>query len=85
MRNRLISAIFGLVAAEAVRRDLQLPPHQRSWHGRIAGIPYDFRPPSIQRLRQSMWNPESDKLFTPTVFGVGWAINLYRVVHPTRG
>jgi hypothetical protein len=41
-------------------------------------VPYDFRPPTWERIRSAYWNPESDSLFSDRVFGVGWAINLYR-------
>jgi hypothetical protein len=41
-------------------------------------VPYDFRPPTWQRIRDAYWNPSSDRLFSDRVFGVGWAVNLYR-------
>jgi hypothetical protein len=41
-------------------------------------VPYDFRPPTWKRIRDAYWNPESDHLFSDRVFGVGWAVNLYR-------
>jgi len=41
-------------------------------------VPYDFRPPTWQRIRDAYWNPESDVLFSDRVFGVGWAVNLYK-------
>ncbi len=42
------------------------------------GLVYDFRPPTWERIRDAYWNPESDQLFSDRVFGVGWAINLYK-------
>lgn len=69
---------FGLVAA-AVATELAKPPEERTWHGRVLGaVPYDFRPPTIDRIREAYWNPYSDRLFSDRVFGVGWAVNLYR-------
>jgi hypothetical protein len=60
--------------------ELRKPADQRTWHGEIAGVvPYDLRPPSIERVRRSLWDPESERLLTPQVFGVGWAINLGRL------
>jgi len=42
-------------------------------------VPYDFRAPTVERLRARMWNPELDRLLTPHTFGVGWTVNLGRV------
>ena len=69
---------FALVAA-AVATELAKPAPERTWHGRVGGVvPYDFRPPTWQKIREAYWNPESDHLFSDRVFGVGWAVNLYR-------
>jgi hypothetical protein len=69
---------FALVAA-AVATELAKPAPERTWRGRVFGlVPYDFRPPTWQRIRDAYWNPESDNLFSDRVFGVGWAVNLYR-------
>src|SRR5690348_12935403 len=69
---------FGLVVA-AVATELSKPAEERTWHGKVGGVvPYDFRPPTWQRIRDAYWNPESDRLFSDRVFGVGWAVNLYR-------
>jgi hypothetical protein len=69
---------FGLFAA-AIATELAKPEAERTWHGRVFGIvPYDFRPPTWQRIRDAYWNPESDELFSDRVFGVGWAVNLYK-------
>lgn len=70
--------VFGLVVA-AVATEMSKPEEERTWHGRVLDVvPYDFRPPTWQRIREAYWNPESDHLFSDRVFGVGWAINLYR-------
>jgi len=71
-------AAFGLVVA-AVATELAKPEPERTWEGRVFGlVPYDFRPPTWQRIRDAYWNPTSDRLFSDRVFGVGWAVNLYR-------
>lgn len=77
--RRLVRFVtFGLVLA-AVATELSKPADERTWHGKVGGIvPYDFRPPTWQRIRDAYWNPESDHLFSDRVFGVGWAVNLYR-------
>lgn len=81
LRNlrRLVRFVtFGLVVA-AVATELSKPAEERTWQGKVGGIvPYDFRPPTWQRIRDAYWNPDSDRLFSDRVFGVGWAVNLYR-------
>ena len=77
--RRLVRFVtFGLVVA-AVANELTKPAAERTWHGKVLDIvPYDFRPPTWQRIRDAYWNPGSDRLFSDRVFGVGWAVNLYR-------
>jgi hypothetical protein len=77
--RRLIRlAVVALVVA-AVATELSKPEEERTWHGRVLGyVPYDFRPPTWERIRAAYWNPDSDELFSDRVFGVGWAVNLYR-------
>ncbi len=71
---------LGLIAA-AVWQELQKPPGERTWHGRIAGfVPYDFRWPTLERLREAYWNPDEPRIFTDRVLGVGWAINFYSLL-----
>src|SRR3989449_4150938 len=77
--RRLVRVVaFGLIAA-AIATELSKPAPERTWHGKVFDIvPYDFRPPTWKRIRDAYWNPESDRLFSDRVFGVGWAVNLYR-------
>lgn len=77
--RRLVRFVtFALVAA-AVATELAKPAGDRTWQGKVFGmVPYDFRPPTWQRIQEAYWNPESDRLFSDRVFGVGWAVNLYR-------
>ena len=78
LRRLVRFATFALVAA-AVATELSKPAAERTWQGKVFGtVPYDFRPPTWQRIRDAYWNPESDRLFSDRVFGVGWAVNLYR-------
>lgn len=78
MRRLVRFVTFGLVAA-AVATELAKPAAERTWHGKVGGVvPYDFRPPTWRRIRDAYWNPDSEHLFSDRVFGVGWAVNLYR-------
>ncbi len=50
-------------------------------HGRLFGVvPYDFRFPSLERVRRALWNPDDERFLVPTVFGVGWTVNARSVV-----
>ena len=64
-------ALFG-----ALYQELKKPAEERTWHGKVAGVvPYDFRVPTIDRVRGAYWDPDSDVVFSDRVFGVGWAVN----------
>ena len=81
-RRRAVAIALGagLVAA-AVRTELSKPPTRRSWHGTTLGfVPYDFRPPTFARVRSRWWNPGDPRLLTPRAFGVGWDVNVARLL-----
>jgi hypothetical protein len=80
-RNRVIGALTAALTAAAVVRELRLPPESRTWHGRIFGVPYDFRPPTGERIRSKVWNKDNPSILSPTIFGVGWTVNLYRLAN----
>src|SRR5439155_1560619 len=64
-------------SARVFRRGFQIAREERTWHGRVLGsIPYDFRVPTLDRLREAYWDPETDRVFSERVFGVGWAVNI---------
>ncbi|MBA3432060.1 MAG: hypothetical protein H0U16_11355 [Actinobacteria bacterium] len=77
-------ATFGLLAA-AITKELRKPERERAWNGRVAGVvPYDLRPPSVERIRSRVWDPDNPKIVMPQVFGVGWTLNLGRVTRLVR-
>ena len=51
----------------------------RQSHGAFLRVPFEFRMPTVQRVRKRWWNPDDESIFTPHVFGVGWSINVYQV------
>lgn len=55
-----------------VPREASTSPLVGTW----LGIPYDFRPPTGERIRQSMWNPTDPHVMMPRAFGAGWDLNL---------
>jgi hypothetical protein len=70
-------AAAGLLLAAAVQEAAK-PRAERTWRGRVLGVPYNLNPPTWTRIRASYWSPEDSRLFTDRVIGVGWAINLHR-------
>lgn len=80
LRRFVMGLGMGLIAA-AVYQELQKPPEKRTWHGQIAGlVPYDFRPPTLERVREAYWNPDEPRILTDRVLGVGWTINFYSLL-----
>jgi hypothetical protein len=70
---RLALAVVGVVA---IVQEFRKPSEERTWHGKVADfVPYDFRMPTIDRVRSTYWNPEGP-ILPGKVFGVGWAVNL---------
>jgi hypothetical protein len=75
---------LGLTVA-AVVKEVRTPAADRTWTGVVAGfVPYDFRMPTLARCRDRLWAPESEHLLNPQVFGVGWTVNLGKVVALAR-
>ena len=75
----VVAAIMIAVTILALLDQLGRAPADRNWHGRIVGVPYDFRQPTLDRIRDRLWNANDERILTPHVWGVGWTINLYQV------
>ncbi len=89
-KSRKIGDLFRLMGfvlvAAALYKELRKPAEERTWYGKLANfIPYDFRVPTAERLRERLWNPEDPRIFTEHVFGVGWAINFHTILRKLRG
>jgi hypothetical protein len=39
-------------------------------------MPYDWRRPTLQRVRDEVWNPAGRRLLVPKAFGWGYGLNL---------
>lgn len=78
--RRLVASITFVLAVVALLDQLGRRPEDRDWHGKVAGVPYDFRLPTPARLRERLWNRDDERLLTPMAFGLGWAVNLYQLV-----
>jgi hypothetical protein len=79
--RKLVTLVsLGLLAAALVK-ELRTPKGEREWHGSLGPVPYDLRPPTPARLKAAYWNPDDPRLFPPRPAGVGWAVNVGRLVH----
>jgi len=84
--NGLLMLAMIAIAIVAIRRQLQLDKDERTWHGAVGvPVPYEFRRPTVERLRKSFWDPGNPRLFTPMAFGVGWSVNVARLVPDQHG
>jgi len=82
--GRLLRAAVLFLTLAAVAQELSKPESERRWHGRVAGVPYDFRFPTLKRFRDSYWNPNDERIFTDRVVGIGWAVNFAQLVRRLR-
>ncbi|MFG1606811.1 hypothetical protein [Actinoplanes sp. NPDC049265] len=76
---RIAAAAAGALAGAAVAKELDKPDQERDWHGEIAGVPYDFRAPDLDKFRRAAWDPDNPSVVGPPAFGVGWSINLAQI------
>ncbi len=80
LRSAIGIAIGAGLVGMAIGTELAKPPSVRTWEGRIGGvIPYDLRFPTLERMRQRYWNPDSERVITRQPFGVGWTFNVGRI------
>jgi hypothetical protein len=75
----LIQLALAFLAGYALFEQLSRDPKDRTWRGDVFNVPYDFRPPTVDRVMERWWNPNDERVLTPHVFGVGWSINLYQL------
>lgn len=74
---KMIRTLAWVALAAAIYQEMRKPPEERTWHGKVAGtIPYDFRVPTLDKFREAYWDPDTDRVFSDKVIGVGWAINI---------
>jgi len=79
--GNLLKIAAALLVAAALYQELKKPREEREWHGKVLSfVPYEFRPPTLERLRERLWNPEDPRIFTEHVFGVGWSINFHTLL-----
>jgi hypothetical protein len=47
--------------------------------GKFLGVPYDWRRPTVARVKSRWWNGDDGRIFTPKSFGWGYDVNLAEV------
>jgi hypothetical protein len=86
-RQRMPAALLAVLPATelalaslGVVKELRKPQEERTGTGLVLGVfPYDYRPLTRERLRDTLWNPDDHRVLNGRVFGVGWAVNFYEV------
>lgn len=84
--NRFLGIVRLAVLAlgvTAVVKELRKPAGQREWTGQVGPVPYDFRRPTLARFRSRLWAPGAP-LLQPQPFGLGWTVNLGRLLAGLR-
>lgn len=82
LRDLVRFAVMALVVT-AIVKELRTSGDQREGHGKVGPVPYDFRRPTFDRLKARLWSPNR-ALVQPQVFGVGWTLNLGRLLQVLR-
>ncbi|MGB2876444.1 MAG: hypothetical protein WBB97_00205, partial [Dehalococcoidales bacterium] len=56
--NQLLQATVITLTLVAVCQELEKPEEKRLWHGKVGRfVPYDFRLPTMERIKEAYWNP----------------------------
>jgi len=85
LRNASLAVVAGLLGA-AIAKERRTPREHRQWVGKIAGVvPYDLRPPTFERVWGAIWSPDDERILVPHPFGVGWTVNIGRIVRIAGG
>lgn len=77
--RRLTIGVLAALTVIALLDQLGRAPADRDWHGRVLGVPYEFRVPTTRRMAERWWNPEDEHVLVPHVWGVGWSVNFYQL------
>ena len=72
---RRATRIAGFVIA-----GLAIASRAKGDRGAILGIPFDWRRPTAARAKPHVWNPDEPRLFVPRAYGLGWDINVARLL-----
>jgi hypothetical protein len=76
--------IAGLSAA-AIGQELARHPKERTWKGKVAGVPYNFHVAEWGEVARGYWNPENDTVISSRGIGLGWGVNFAAVTQKAQG
>jgi hypothetical protein len=82
--NWLAAGVVAGLTAAAIGQELAKPREERTWKGRVAGVPYSFRISDWPDAANEYWNPDSDQILSPHVIGLGWGVNFAALVRRAR-
>ncbi len=82
--TRLVQTAAVTVTLAAICQEMEKPAEERLWYGKVGFVPYDFRLPTLDRIKEAYWNPNDGRVFTERVLGVGWAVNFYALLENIR-
>jgi hypothetical protein len=78
--SRVVNLGGAVLVGAVVVTELRKPADERTWRGALGGVvPYDLRPPTLERFRDALWNPENPALLVPHPMGIGWTVNFARL------
>ena len=83
LRWFMTGVVTGLSAA-AIGQELQKEPSQRTWKGKVGGVPYNFRLAEWPDIVAEYWNPSSEEILSPHAIGIGWGVNFAAVAQRAR-
>jgi hypothetical protein len=52
--------------------------------GKFLGVPYDWRRPTVARVKSRWWNDDDKRIFTPKSYGWGFDVNVAQVLRRLR-
>ncbi len=82
--KNLWMAALAVVGVIAIAEQLRLPKEERTWHGKVGFVPYEFRRPTVDRFKKTYWNEEGP-IVSPRLWGVGWAVNVAAIKKRVMG
>lgn len=83
--NSFVAGVVAGLTAAAIGQEMAKEPSQRTWKGKVAGVPYNFRVAEWSDIANEYWNPSSDQILAPHAMGLGWGINFAAVARRVQG
>ncbi len=60
------------------------PERRATPQGEYLHIPYDWRRPTLARIKNRLWNSADPRVFVPKAFGCGWTVNFHALLRKMR-